>query len=166
MHFDLKPISTEGIPEALSKVERYRLLNEPSLAESICQDILSVAPDHQPALIMLLLTRTDQFGAGVSPDAARELLPSLQSKYDRAYYEGIIWERLAHTQIRHARPGSHRAAYQFFIKAMKCYETAEPIRPQGNDDATLRWNTCARAIMGNKEIRPAPEDEFQPVLSE
>ena len=51
MQFDLKPISVESIPEALAKVERYRLLSEPSLAESICLDILTVAPDHQQALI-------------------------------------------------------------------------------------------------------------------
>jgi len=30
MHFDPKPISAESIPEALAKVERYRLLNEPA----------------------------------------------------------------------------------------------------------------------------------------
>src|SRR5439155_18649629 len=61
MHFDLKPISADSIPEALAKVERYRLLNEPSLAESICLDILTIAPEHQQALISLLLARTDQF---------------------------------------------------------------------------------------------------------
>ena len=31
MNFDLKPISVESIPEALAKVERYRLLSEPSV---------------------------------------------------------------------------------------------------------------------------------------
>src|SRR5712664_433657 len=62
MHFDPKPISAESIPEALAKVERYRLLNEPSLAESICLDILAIVPRHQQALISLLLARTDQFG--------------------------------------------------------------------------------------------------------
>ena len=46
MHFDLKPISADSIPEALAKVERYRLLNEPSLAESICLDILAIDPDN------------------------------------------------------------------------------------------------------------------------
>jgi hypothetical protein len=61
MHFDLKSISVQSIPEALAKVERYRLLNEPTLAESICLDILAIVPDHQQALISLLLARTDQF---------------------------------------------------------------------------------------------------------
>ena len=34
MHFELKSISEQSIPEALAKVERYRLLNEPSLAKA------------------------------------------------------------------------------------------------------------------------------------
>ena len=46
MEFELKSISVQSIPEALAKVERYRLLNEPTLAESICLDILAVVPDH------------------------------------------------------------------------------------------------------------------------
>ena len=46
MHFELKSISEKSIPEALAKVERYRLLNEPGLAESICLDILAIVPDH------------------------------------------------------------------------------------------------------------------------
>ena len=38
--FELKKMSREGIRRALGKVERYRLLNEPREAESICQDVL------------------------------------------------------------------------------------------------------------------------------
>ena len=49
---------------------------------------------------------------------------------------------------------------------MNHYEKAEAIRPHGNDDAILRWNTCARVIMRNAEVRPLPHDEFQPILSE
>jgi hypothetical protein len=43
--FDLKPISIASIPRALEKAERYRLLNEPEQAESICLDILDAEPD-------------------------------------------------------------------------------------------------------------------------
>ena len=60
MHFDLKPISKESIPRALEKAQLYRSLNEPGLAESICLDILAVLPEHQAALVSLLLAR----GAG------------------------------------------------------------------------------------------------------
>ena len=59
--FDLKPLNPDAIPKALQKAERYRLLNEPEEAESICLDILAIEPDNQQALVMLLLAQTDQF---------------------------------------------------------------------------------------------------------
>ena len=166
MHFDLKPISEDSIPDALAKVERYRLLNEPSLAESICLDILSISPDHQQALISLLLARTEQFATRLTAEAAHDVLARITGDYERAYYCGIIWERLAHAQLRHGRPGGAAAAYHSLREAMNHYEQAEAIRPPGNDDAILRWNTCARVIMRNPEVRPLPHDEFQPILSE
>jgi hypothetical protein len=170
MHFDLKQISEKSIPEALAKVERYRLLNEPSLAESICLDILAVMPGHQQALISLLLARTDQFGtegtAGTTAKA-REVLAVMKGDYERAYYEGIIWERIGHAQLRHGRPGSGVSAYHALREAMQHYERAQSFSPPGNDDAILRWNTCARVIMENPEIRPLPENpELQPITGE
>jgi hypothetical protein len=166
MQFELKRISPESIAEALTKVERYRLLNEPNLAESICLDILSAAPDHQEALIALLLARTDQFGAGATPAAARELLPRIVKDYDRAYYGGIVWEREAHAHLRQGRPSSASAAYHALRKAMDLYQEAEAIRPAGNDDAILRWNTCARIIMKNSAVRPLPFEELAPIMNE
>jgi hypothetical protein len=44
--FQMKPISKESIPTALEKAERYRLLNEPMLAESICLDVLEADPKN------------------------------------------------------------------------------------------------------------------------
>ncbi len=79
MHFELKSISAESIPEALAKVERYRLLNEPSLAESICLDILAILPDHQQALISLLLARTDQFHSNMNAKAAQDILSQIKA---------------------------------------------------------------------------------------
>ena len=38
------------MPAALEKALRYRLLNEPVEAESICRDVLEVDPDNQAAL--------------------------------------------------------------------------------------------------------------------
>ena len=105
MRFELKSISEQGIPEALAKVERYRLLNEPALAESICLDILAIVPDHQQALIALLLARTDQFHSNVNAKPAQDLLPRIKGDFERSYYAGIIWERLAHARIRQGNPG-------------------------------------------------------------
>jgi hypothetical protein len=166
MHFDLKPISAESIPEALAKVERYRLLNEPSLAESICLDILTIVPNHQQALISLLLARTEQFGHEMVAAKAREVLSRIEGDYERAYYAGIIWERSGHAHLRQGGPGSAAAAYHALREAMEHFERAESCRPPGNDDAILRWNTCARVIMRNPEIRPLPYEDFQPITGE
>ena len=51
----LKSLSEEFIPKALDKAEHYRLLNEPWQAESICRDILSISPNHQQAILQLIL---------------------------------------------------------------------------------------------------------------
>ena len=39
--FELKTLSLDAVPRALLKAERYRLLNEPGEAESICLDVLA-----------------------------------------------------------------------------------------------------------------------------
>jgi len=59
--FHPKPISKEAIPAALMKAERYRLLNEPGEAESICLDILQIDPGNEEAVVMLVLALSDQF---------------------------------------------------------------------------------------------------------
>src|SRR5438046_3872512 len=48
--FELKPLSQEALPAALERATRYRLLNEPAEAESICLDVLRTDPDNQQAL--------------------------------------------------------------------------------------------------------------------
>lgn len=158
MHFELKSISAQSIPEALAKVERYRLLNEPRLAESICLDILAIEPGHQQALISLLLARTDQFQSSVNAKAAQEILARIKGDYERAYYAGIIWERLGNSRIQKGGPGGS-AAYHALREAMGHYESAITFAKPGNDSAILRWNTCARVIMQNPEIRPSPDDQ-------
>lgn len=166
MHFDLKSISTDAVPKALEKAERYRLLNEPNLAESICLDILAILPSHQQALVSLLLARTDQFDQGVPVKSAEELLSRIEGEYERAYYAGLIWERQAHAHLRQHGPFTNANAYHALREAMTDYERAEALRPHGNDDAILRWNACARVLMRNPEIRPLPDAEFQPITGE
>ena len=99
MHFELKSISAQSIPDALAKVERYRLLNEPVLAESICLDILAIVPDHQQALISLLLARTDQFDSQSaterSPGSSRRRFRESTSKPTTPASSGSVWEALA-----------------------------------------------------------------------
>jgi hypothetical protein len=168
MLFELKPISKAGIQEALEKAERYRLLNEPSLAESICLDVLEADPENQSALVMLLLALTDQFGHGHGhgPHKAREILPRLKGEYEKQYYSGIVCERLAHAQLRKASPNAAFTAYDAFRQAMDCYEKAIDLRPPANDDSILRWNTCARILMRNPNLRPRPDEAYEPVMGE
>lgn len=157
--FELKPISMDAIPHSLEKAERYRLLNEPREAESICRDVLRADPDNQQAIATLILTLTDQFGKGlrVSMNHAQELLTRLTSEYERAYFAGVICERWAKAQMADGAPGY--AAYQWLRQAMEWFEKAEPLRAKGNEDPILRWNTCARMIRRNDELRPKPQDD-------
>ena len=55
-------------------------------------------------------------------------------------------------------------AFEWLQRAMGFYERAEAERPAGDDDAVLRWNSCARMLMANDKIRPAVHDPSEPVL--
>src|SRR5262245_20959505 len=144
--YKLKPLARQAIPKALEKAERYRLLNEPEEAESICRDILAVDPENQPAIVTLVLSMTDQFrsGTSVSVTDANDEAAKLQGEYERLYYTAIISERRGNAVLDTDRPGSHANAYEYLRSAMDLYEQAEAIRPPNNDDPILRWNTCAR----------------------
>ena len=161
--FDLKSLSEEAIPAALEKAERYRLLNEPAEAESICSDVLKADPDNQRAIITLLLAASDRFskGYGVTDAQVNELLGRLKNDYERAYYSGILAERRAKAKLAQGTPGSGYWAYDLFREAMECFEKAEAISPPGNDDALLRWNTCVRMIAKNK-LEPRVEEKIEP----
>lgn len=157
---ELKPISREAIPQALEKVERYRLLNEPAEAESICRDVLRADPGNPRALVMLLLTLTDQFGRGVGVNEPREIVGRLDGDYEQAYYEGIVCERQGKALLRGPAAGSEVGSYGWLREAMRAYERAEALRPAGNDDAILRWNACAR-ILRDRNLGPRSEDEIE-----
>jgi hypothetical protein len=167
MEFELKAVSPEAVTRALAKAERYRLLNEPGEAESICRDVLQVEPDNQEALTMLLLALTEQFHDDTSTVVeACVTVERLDDAYARTYYAGIIAERRAKARLRHGMPGSGPQAYEWLRDAMNLYEQAEAIRPAGNDDARLRWNACARLIMRNRHLVPIGEERREPLLLE
>jgi len=163
--FELKKISKEGIPVALEKAERYRLLNEPWLAESICFDILEADPQNSRAVVILLLAITDQFGTSelVDVNDAKQLLPRLADEYQREYYAGIICERQGKSILSRTQQHGGFMAYDWLKDAMMHYEKAEAKRPPGNDDALLRWNTCAR-IITRHNLEPKEEEYIEPPL--
>ena len=167
MQFELKVLSPEAVPRALAKAERYRLLNEPGEAQSICLDALRVEPDNQEALTTLLLALTEQFDSDAGMvERAREVVTRLHDEYERRYYTGLIHERRAKALLRSGTPRGGSRAYEWLREAMGWYERAEAIRPANNDDAMLRWNACARLISSDRHLVPAVEDANDPLLLE
>lgn len=168
MAFELKTLSPEAVPRALAKAERYRLLNEPGEAESICLDALEIEPENQEALATLLLALTEQFGDDAAPSVAEawKIVARLRGEYERAYYTGIVYERRAKAHLRHRTPGCGPRAYEWLREAMAWYEKAEAIRPASNDDPVLRWNACARLITRDKHLVPHQEERGEPLLLE
>jgi len=149
--YNLKKISQGAIGEATSKAEHYRYLNEPEESESICRDILEVEPENQNALRLLGLSIMDQF-IGVASDRypeAEDTFKNLTDRYERLYYTGLLYEKRGRAQLRTGHPP--RALLPLFEKALKCFEEAEKIKPAGNDNAVLRWNTCVRLLQSQTE---------------
>ena len=159
MQFELKPLNRESVERAIAKAEHYRLLGESEEAESICRDILRVDPDDQRALIAIVLALTDQFSrthGSSNPKTALEYTAKIRDEYQRLYYGGLIAERQARARLQRGMAGGF--VYHGLREAMEIYEQAERIRPAGNDDAILRWNSCVRTIRRHA-LEPRSEEE-------
>ena len=164
--FELKRLSNDAIPAALERAERYRLLNEPFDAESICEDVLVVDPANQAAQVMLLLALTDQFSEhlGAPLARARGLANRLTDPYSRLYYAGLVAERAAKAHLRRGGVAAGHMAYELVREALAAYEQAVPLAPGDNDEAVLRWNTCVRLLASNQQLTPAPRDVEEALL--
>jgi hypothetical protein len=162
--FQIKTIRPDSVPHSLEMARRYRLLNEPMQAESICLDILALEPDNEAARIELVLTMSDQFaGTRKSPRRADIMahIDMLSDEYSKHYYRGLVHERegLGFLDRGHAAT----FAYDGLRDAMDAYERAEKLRPLGNDDAILRWNACVRAIQ-REQLKPPVQYRDEPPL--
>jgi tetratricopeptide (TPR) repeat protein len=147
VEYVLKRILPSGVDAALQKADKYRELNQPAEAESICRDVLAVDADNQGALRILGLALTDQFDAsGTRVLEAQQIFGRLRDPYARAFYIGLSWERRAKAQLSTGLPSY--ALRPLFEEALTRYAEAEALRPPGNDDAILRWNSCVRALQG------------------
>ncbi|MHB8637918.1 MAG: hypothetical protein ACYC96_15760 [Fimbriimonadaceae bacterium] len=159
----LKQISKNAIEHALDLGERYRLLNEPDQAASICRDILMVDAANQDAARMLLLALTDQFGRkrGVTLSECETIARGFESEYDRAYYAGVAFERWGRALLQDGAP--KHVVGEWLRRALDCYQTAEAVRAPGNDDTLLRWNTIVRLMNRFPELQkesPGEEHHF------
>lgn len=168
---ELKRLSPAAIPAALAKAERYRLLNEPEQAESICEDVLTVDPANRDAQITLVLALSDQLADGPhdrGPVLARAqtLAAALESPYERAYCQGLVAERRARAVLGRGGAGARAQAGEWLREAMRHFAAAEPLRPSDDDSSILRWNACAR-LMAKDPALVAPQDEREePLMSE
>jgi len=127
-------------------------------------DVLEADPQNTKAIINLILAITDDFATSSSDmNRAQQLLPRFQNDYEKNYYAGIIKERYGMAILNRKIAGGHLNAFDWLNEAMAFYEKAEALRPQGNDDAILRWNTCLRLIT-SRHLKPGDEEYVEPPL--
>jgi len=156
--FELIEICPESVPRALASAERYRMLSDSELAETICLEVRAIEPHHQQNLRTLILAISDQFarpGARVSRHEALAYVRELESEYERCYYTGLVAEREARVALIRSRVD----AYAIFREAMWWYEKADSLTSRLNYHARLRHNTCARTI--TREGLEPPEREAE-----
>ena len=162
----LKPISRDAIPRALEKAERYRMLNEPFFAESICLDVLLADPEHARALAIYVLSLTDQFKVSATSGVpkAKAAIAKMKTDFERLYYSGIVSERRAVALLERSPAGASAAAWHHLKDAMTFYEKADAAQADAtNDDALLRYNTCVRLIAHYRLREPLPESRDFPL---
>lgn len=163
MGYELKRLPRATLEGALAKAEHYRDLNQPDEAESICRDVLDIDPTHQMALRTLGLALTDRLSHERHRvfDEALVVFKKLRSDYERAYYTGITWERVAKVQLEQGEP---KNALHSFEKALDLFEKAEALDAGKSADPILRWNRCVRALKTHPDLvaeQRQPASTFQ-----
>ncbi|HEC58032.1 hypothetical protein LCGC14_0627240 [marine sediment metagenome] len=151
MELNLHDIHANSIDLALDRARQYRSLLEPEMAESICLDILNIDQDNQQALVLYILSLSDQLhhpDKQAQSKVIQQAIEKLDSEYRRYYYAGLLSERQARFLL--SQPMSRSFAYDYFIEALQNYQLAEQMRPENNDEAILRWNSCIRTIQKEK----------------
>jgi tetratricopeptide (TPR) repeat protein len=151
MKLELHDIHPDAIKKALDKAKQYRSLLQPEMAESICLDILNIDETNQKALVVYVLALTDQLHIIERQSQIKDItqaIDKLESEYQRHYYSGILNERRALALM--SQPMSRSFAYEYFIEALKCFQQAESLCPENNDEAILHWNSCIRTLTKEK----------------
>src|SRR5690554_4323840 len=92
MELNLHPIHPDAIQLALDKARQYRSLHEAEIAESICLDILHIQPLNQKALMLYILSLSDQLRHADGKHLVHDMeaaIAKLQSPYQRLYHTGL-----------------------------------------------------------------------------
>ena len=151
MGWELKKLADKNLDAAITLAKHYRDLNQPHEAESICRDVLEVAPQNVDALRTLGLALTDRFATQYLTlfDQAVAIFKKLPSEYERVYYEGIAWERYAKAQLEAGR--AHNAIHAF-EEALERFEAAQPLAAKDEPAPILHYNRCVRALTTNPDL--------------
>ena len=161
MGWELKRLADKNLGAAIVLAAHYRNLNEPEQAESICRDVLAVAPENVDALRTLGLALTDRFPTCWMTlfDEACATFRKLPSDYERTYYLGIAWERYALAQ---AAGGRSRNAINAFEDAMDLFEKAQELAVKDDPSPILHYNRCVRAVTNSPELTREVEASEEP----
>ncbi len=158
---ELKKLADKNLDAAIALAKHYRDLNQPEEAESICRDVLDVAPSNIDAWRTLGLALTDRFPTAWMTlfDDACAAFAKLPGEYERVYYVGIAWERYAKAQLEAGR--AHNALHAF-EEAMTRYEEASKLAVKDDPAPILHYNRCVRAITTHPELARASETPHEP----
>ena len=165
MNHALKRLKDKNLGTAITLAKHYRDLNQPEEAESICRDVLEVAPENVDAWRTLGLAMTDRFASQwmcLFEDACTAF-KKLPDDYERAYYVGIAWERYAKAQ---AEAGRAQNAIHAFEEAIGYFDEASKHAAKDDPAPILHFNRCVRALTSSPElaaaatIPPQPKFEF------
>lgn len=161
MALALKRLAEKNLGAAVALAKHYRDLNQPEEAESICRDVLDVAPDDQDALQTLGLALTDQLPTRWMAlfEEACSIFTRLKGDYERVYYTGIAWERYAKAQLAAGRDHNAIHAYE---TALGHFEKAEELAPKGEPAPVLHYNHCVRALTEHPDLVRASGTPHQP----
>ena len=152
--FALKALSHEGVASALAKAEHYRLLKRTGRSGEHLPRYSRHRARNQQALICLVLAQSDQIARDSrSFHSALATVQKLQGSTSVPITAGIVWERRAKALDAERGRGTHHSVYEWVVKALDCFAQAERLRPAGNDDAVLRWNTCVRFLTQSSKPR-------------
>ncbi len=161
MSYELKRLADKNLGTAIALAKHYRDLNQPDEAESICRDVLEVAPDNVDALRTLGLALTDRFPSEWMSlfEEACSTFKKLPTDYERVYYVAVAWERYAMAQLAAGR--AHNAIHAF-EEAMQRFEDASQYAAKDDPAPILHYNRCVRALTTNADLARASLEPHHP----
>ena len=162
MEFELKTLSPEAVSGRSRRPSDIGCSRSPSKPRASASTRCRSTRRTTSALVTLLLALTDQFGRGpaVGGHGGLQVVRAARDHHLRMRATAGSCGNVARRRSFIAAAWAWvPQVYVCLREAMTWYERAEAIRPAGNDDTLLRWNTCARLIMRDQRLMPPLADE-------